>query len=260
MNVKEDAVLYERKGNVGFIIFNRPHRLNAINGRFLDDFIRHLLTAKKDTEVVTVVMTGRGSSFCVGEDLKETAGGKSFEQWIAEVDRLQDIQRQTLQLNKPLIAMCRGYAVGGGCEFALSCDFRIADETAKFGFPETGIGLSITQAGTKLLSQVVGLGKAKELALTGEFIDAREACRIGLVNYVVKPEELEERVNTFCEVIGKRSPMSLRFARAAIDQGLHSSFEQVMEMETAHLLSLGGSGYERSFVERRMKEHGMKRD
>lgn len=258
--MKEDTVLYERKGNVGFILFNRPHRLNAMNGQFLDDFIRQLIAAMKDTAAATVVMAGKGTSFCAGEDLKETATGKSFEQWVDEVDKLQDIQRLTLRLNKPLIAMCRGYALGGGCEFALSCDFRVADETAKFGFPETGIGLSITQAGTKLLSQIVGLGKAKELAFTGEFIDAQEAYRIGMVNYVVPPEDLEERTMALCEVIGKRSPMSLRFARAAIDQGLHSSFEQVMEMETAHLLSLGGSGHERVFVERRMKEHGMKRE
>jgi enoyl-CoA hydratase len=253
----EEAVRYERKGNVGFIIFNRPHRLNAINGQFLDDFIKQLIVAMKDVEAATVVMTGTGRAFCAGEDLKETSAGKTFEQWVEEADKLQDIQRLTLRLNKPLIGMCRGYAVGGGCEFALSCDFRVADETAKFGFPETGIGLTITQAGTKLLSQIVGLGKAKELAFTGEFIDAQEALRIGMVNYVVPAAELEKKTLELCEVIGKRSPMSLRLTRCAIDQGLHCSFEQIMEIETAHLMAVGGAGNEKTFVERRMKEHGM---
>lgn len=255
----EEAVLYERKGNVGFIIFNRPHRLNAINDDFLDAFIKQLIVAMKDQKAVTVVMTGNGRAFCAGEDLKEASAGKTFEKWLADADRLQDIQRLTLRLNKPLIGMCRGYAVGGGCEFALSCDFRVADETAQFGFPETGLGLTITQAGTKLLSAIVGLGKAKELAFTGEFIDAREALRIGMVNYVVPPEQLEARVMALCETIGRRSPVALRLTRSAIDQGLHCSFEQILEMETSHLIAVGGSGNEKMFIQRRMQEHGMKK-
>jgi len=257
---KEKSVLYSRKGNVGFITFNRPHRLNAINEGFLDDFMAALIKAMEDDEAVTVIMTGAGRSFCAGEDLKETSSGKSFEKWIKEADKLQDVQRLTLRLNKPLIGMVRGYAVGGGCEFALSCDFRIADETAKFGFPETGIGLTITQAGTKLLSQIVGLGKAKELAFTGEFIDASEALRIGMVNYVFPAAELEEKTLAICETIGKRSPLSLRLTRSAIDQGLHCSFEQILEIEAAHLMAVGGGGNEKTFLERRMKEHGMKKD
>lgn len=253
----EETVLYERKGNVGIITLNRPHRLNAINGQFLDDFIKQLIVAMKDDKAVTVVLTGAGRAFCAGEDLKETSKGKSFEQWVEEADKLQDVQRLTLRLNKPLIGMIRGYAVGGGCEFAMSCDFRVADDTAKFGFPETGIGLTITQAGTKLLTQIVGLGKAKELAFTGEFIGAEEALRIGMVNYVVPPEKLEEKTFALCEIIGKRSPLSLRLTRAAIDAGMTSSFEQILELETAHLMAVGGAQNERTFLEKRMKEHGM---
>jgi enoyl-CoA hydratase len=256
----EETVLYERKGNVGIITFNRPHRLNAMNGQFLDDFIKQLIVAMKDDKAITVIMTGAGRAFCAGEDLKETSKGKSFEQWVEEADKLQDIQRLTLRLNKPLIGMVRGYAVGGGCEFALSCDFRVADETAKFGFPETGIGLTITQAGTKLLTQIVGLGKSKELAFTGEFIGAEEALRIGMVNYVVPPEKLEEKTFELCEIIGKRSPLSLRLTRAAIDIGMTSSFEQIMEIETAHLMAVGGAQNERTFLEKRMKEHGMSKE
>lgn len=252
--MKEESVLYRREGNVGIITFNRPHRLNAINGDLLDDFIKQLIIAREDEEAVTVVMTGTGSSFCAGEDLKETSAGKSFEQWVGETDRLQDIQRLTLRLNKPLIASVNGYALGGGLEFALSADIRIAAQDAKFGFPETGVGLTITQAGTKLISQIVGLGKAKELIFTGEFIDAEEALRIGLVNKVVPNEMLMGETLEMCRKIGERSPLSLRLSRIAIDQGLHSSFEQILEIEADHLLICGSSENQKEFVEKRLAE------
>ncbi|MBW1690141.1 MAG: enoyl-CoA hydratase/isomerase family protein [Deltaproteobacteria bacterium] len=252
--MKEETVLYQLDGNVGIITFNRPHRLNAINGELLDDFIRQLLEAREDKEAATVIMTGAGRSFCAGEDLKETSAGKSFEQWISEADRLQDIQRLMLRLNKPLIAAVNGYALGGGLEFALSADIRIAAHDAKFGFPETGVGLTLTQSGTKLISQIVGLGKAKELVFTGEFIDADEALRIGLVNKVVPNESLMDEAVSMCKKIGERSPLSLRLSRIALDQGLHSSFEQMLEIEANHLLICGSSEKQKQFIEKKMAE------
>ncbi len=256
--MKEESVLYSREGAIGIITFNRPHRLNAINGDLLDDFIKQLIVAREDEKASTIVMTGTGRSFCAGEDLKETSAGKSFEQWVKETDRLQDIQRLTLRLNKPLIASINGYALGGGLEFALSADIRIAAEDAKFGFPETGVGLTVTQSGTKLISQIVGLGKAKELVFTGEFINAEEALRIGLVNKVVPNEMLMEETFKMCRKIGERSPLSLRLSRIAIDQGLHSSFEEILEIEADHLLICGSSNNQKAFVEKRLAE--MKKD
>lgn len=252
--MKEETVLYRRDESVGIITFNRPHRLNAINGELLDDFIKQLIEAREDKEAVTVIMTGAGRSFCAGEDLKETSAGKTFEQWVSEADRLQDIQRLILRLNKPFIAAVHGYALGGGLEFALSADIRIAAQDAKFGFPETGVGLTVTQAGTKLISQVVGLGKAKELVFTGEFIDADEALRIGLVNKVVPNDSLMDETLRMCKKIGERSPLSLRLSRIALDQGLHSSFEQILEIEANHLLICGGSENQREFVEKKLAE------
>jgi enoyl-CoA hydratase len=109
---------------------------------------------------------------------------------VEETDGLQDIQRDIMRLGKPLIAAVRGYALGGGCEFALSCDIRIAAEDAKFGFPETEVGLTVTTAGTKLLTHIVGLGRAKEMIFTAELIDAQEAYRIGLANRIVPEASL----------------------------------------------------------------------
>ena len=244
----DNTVLYEKNGNVAIITLNRPERLNAITQALLTGLIQQLETARKDDEVVAVILTGAGRAFCAGEDLKETSAGKTFEQWVEETDGLQQVQRVVLALGKPLIAAVPGYALGGGCEFAMSCDIRIAAEEAKFGFPETEVGLTITTAGTKLLTQLVGLGKAKELVFTGDFIDAREALRIGLANRVVAADNLMDEALALARKIGAKSPLALKLSRIAIDQGLHSSFEQTLELEASHLLTCVGAQNQDQFV------------
>lgn len=254
----EDAALYTRQGKVGLITLNRPHRLNAINVDLLTRFMDHLETARRDREVSVVILTGAGRAFCAGEDLKETSEGKDPETWVEETERLQDIQRLIMGLGKPLIGAVNGYAVGGGCEFAMSCDIRIAGQSAVFGFPETGIGLTVTTAGTKLLSQLVGLGKAKELIFTGEFIDADEALRIGLANHVVPDEQLLDRALAMADQISERSPLALKLSRIAIDAGLTASFEEILELEAAHLLTCAGLNNQSGLVEKRLSQ--MKKD
>ena len=251
--MEESSVLYHKKESVGIITLNRPERLNAITEDLLRNFIEKLTVAKHDQEVASVILTGAGRSFCAGEDLKETSQGKTTAQWVREIDGLQEIQRVILGLGKPLIAAVRGYAVGGGLEFALSCDMRIAAQDAKFGFPETGIGLTVTTAGTKLITQIVGLGKAKEMIFTGEFVDAPEALKIGLVNAVVPEERLIEEALNMCRKINSRSALALRLSRIAIDQGLHSSFEQTLEIEAAHLLACVNSQEQQELVEQKLK-------
>ncbi|MGM0664213.1 MAG: enoyl-CoA hydratase/isomerase family protein [Thermodesulfobacteriota bacterium] len=250
--MNDTAVLYRREANVGIITMNRPRRLNAINLELLRGIMAHLEEAREDTSVKTVILTGGGGAFCAGEDLKETAGGKGLEQWIEETERLQNIQRMIMKIGKPVIAAVSGYALGGGCEFAMGCDLRIADESARFGFPETGVGLTVTNAGTKLLTHLVGLGKAKELILCGDFIDAREAERIGLVNKVVAPEELMPEAVALAEKMGKRSPLALRLSRIAIDQGMETSFDQTLELELSHLLICAQQ--DQTYVRRRLEE------
>ena len=248
-----NTVLYEKRHNVAIITLNRPERLNAITRELLTGLIEQLETARRDPGVVAVILTGAGRAFCAGEDLKETSAGKTIEQWVAETDGLQEVQRVILALGKPLIAAVPGYALGGGCEFAMSCDIRIAAEEAKFGFPETEVGLTITTAGTKLLSQIVGLGKAKELVFTGDFVDAPEALGIGLVNKVVAAERLLDEALAMARKIGAKSPLALKLSRIAIDQGLHSSFEQTLELEAGHLLTCVGAQNQRRFVENKLQ-------
>jgi enoyl-CoA hydratase len=246
------TVLNKKKQNVAIITLNRPERLNAINGDLLRGLIEQLETARQDQDVLAVILTGAGGAFCAGEDLKETSAGKNFEDWIEETEGLQDVQRVIMALGKPLIAAVPGYALGGGCEFAMSCDIRIAAEEAKFGFPETDVGLTITTAGTKLLAQIVGLGKAKELVFTGDFIDAAEALRIGLANKVVSAENLLDEALAMARRIAEKSPLALKLSRIAIDQGLHSSFEQTLELEAGHLLTCAGAQNQGQFVERKL--------
>ncbi|MFP4036682.1 MAG: enoyl-CoA hydratase/isomerase family protein [Desulfobacteraceae bacterium] len=250
--MKDTAVLYKRKENIGIITLNRPHRLNAINLELLRGIMAHLEEAREDTAVATVILTGAGNAFCAGEDLKETAAGKSIEQWIEETERLQNIQRMIMKLGKPVIAAVSGYALGGGCEFAMGCDLRIADESARFGFPETGVGLTVTNAGTKLLTHLVGLGRAKELILCGDFIGAREAERIGLVNKVVAPEDLMPEAMALARKMGQRSPLALRLSRIAIDQGMEAGFDQTLELEMSHLLIC--SQQDQAYVRKRLEE------
>ncbi|MFO7685289.1 MAG: enoyl-CoA hydratase/isomerase family protein [Desulfobacterales bacterium] len=249
--MQEEAVIYRKIENTGVITFNRPQRLNAINEALLKGLIHHLQLARQDSDVRSVILTGGGRAFCAGEDLKETSSGKTFAQWTIETDALQEVQRVILGLGKPLIAAINGYAVGGGLEFALSCDIRIAAEEAKLGFPETGVGLTVTTAGTKLITQIVGLGKAKELIFTGRFVDAREALDIGLVNQVVAAEALLDTAMEMCRTINTRSPLSLKLSRIAIDQGLNASFEQILELEAAHLMTCISSNEQRALVEKK---------
>jgi enoyl-CoA hydratase len=136
----------------------------------------------------------------------------------------------------------------------MSCDMRIAAENASFGFPETGVGLTVTTAGTKLLSQLVGLGKAKELIFTGEFIDAHEAFRIGLVNKVVPAERLMDESLKLANKISEKSPLALKLSRIAIDQGLHASFEEILEIEANHLLICAGAQSQNKYVLNKLKQ------
>ena len=165
-----------------------------------------------------------------------------------------------MKLGKPLIAAVNGYALGGGCEFAMSCDIRIAGESARFGFPETGVGLTVTTAGTKLLTQLVGLGKAKELIFAGDFIDATEAERIGLANRVVPDAQLMEEAVALAEKIAERSPLALKLSRIAIDQGLDAGFDQILEIEANHLLICTQAQNQDAYVARRLEQMKKKKE
>jgi enoyl-CoA hydratase len=226
-----EFVIYRKMESMAVITFNRPEVLNAANSQLTREFLLALREAEADTEVKVVVLRGEGRAFCAGHDLKEDTAGGTLEESLALIEELQETTRIILRMGKPVIAAVQGYALGAGCEWTMNCDLRIAAEGAKFGFPETSIGTTVTNAGTKLLTLLVGFGRAKELVFTSRMIEAKEAKEWGLVNEVVPLDALEQAAMDLARKIAKNPTMSTRLAKAALNQAVNESYEQTLERE-----------------------------
>jgi len=226
-----EFIIYRKTESIAVISFNRPEVLNAANNQLTREFLLVLKEVEADSEVKVVVLKGEGRAFCAGHDLKEDTAGATLEESMALIEELQETTRVILRMGKPVIAAVHGYALGAGCEWTMNCDIRIAAEGAKFGFPETGIGTTVTNAGTKLLTLLVGLGRAKELVLTSRMIEAKEAKEWGLVSEVVPLNALEETTMDMARKIAKNPTMSTRLAKAALNQAVNESYEQTLERE-----------------------------
>jgi enoyl-CoA hydratase/carnithine racemase len=224
-------VKFRKDEGIGVITFNRPEVLNAANNQLTREFLRALKKAEADPGVRVVILRGEGRAFCAGHDLKEDTAGETLEESMAFIEEMQETTRVILNMGKPVIVAVQGYAVGAGCEWAMNCDIRIAAEGAKFGFPEASIGTTVTNAGTKLLTLLVGLGRAKELILTSRMIEAKEAKEWGLVNEVVPLNVLEQTAMDVARKIAKNPIMSTRLAKAALNQAVNETFEQTLERE-----------------------------
>lgn len=230
--MQERTVLYARQDDIGMIKLNRPHVLNAINGAMVEDLLLALKEAHEDKEAKVVLLKGEGRAFCAGVDIKEgVAKTENLDQFRIYISHMQGIGHAFMTLDKPIIAQIHGYALGNGCEFAMNCDLRVAAEGTKLGFREAAVGATVTTAGTKILPQLIGLGRAKEMLLTAEPIDAQLAERWGLVNKVVPLQQLEQTTMELAKKIAANHPLSLKLARAALDFGLDASFEKVLEYE-----------------------------
>lgn len=224
-------VVFEKQGNIGLVTINRPKALNALNSETLKDLDRVLDVIENDNDIYTVILTGSGEkSFVAGADIAEMKDLN--EEQGREFGLLGNrIFRRLEKLNKPTIAAINGFALGGGCELAMCCDIRIASEKAKFGQPESGLGITPGFGGTQRLPRIVGLAKAKELIYTGEVIKADEALRIGLVNKVVPVENLMEEVNTLASKISANAPIAVRLCKDAIDRGMQVDIDSAIEIE-----------------------------
>ncbi|GHF44142.1 enoyl-CoA hydratase/carnithine racemase [Amycolatopsis bartoniae] len=213
---------------VAQVRLNRPERLNAVSPALVDDLLA-ALDAVARSDARAVVLSGRGRAFCAGHDLKEPpAEGDSR----ARLERLQDVTRRLRALRQPVIAAVHGYAIGAGAEFALGCDLILAAEDAVFAFPEAGLGLSVTGAASRLLPQLVGPLKAKELLLLGERVPAAEARRLGLVNAVVP--DVHAKATEWAERVAGHPAGSVALAKRALDAGI--DVEAALELEVSHAL------------------------
>jgi enoyl-CoA hydratase/carnithine racemase len=227
-SIKFETILLEKQDRISFIELNRPHVLNAQNQLVIEEFASAVKIVSEDQDTNVVVLKGNGESFCSGFGISERLPQTSVTQ------KMQDTTRLMLRMEKPIIASIQGYCLGGGMEWALNCDIRIVARDAQFGFPETRIGATITNAGSKLLPLLVGLGRASELILTGKIINAETAERWGLVNKVVDPDQLEAETMKMAQAIQNDNGLAVYLARASIWHGISATVEQALEYEFMH--------------------------
>ncbi|HYZ19798.1 MAG TPA: enoyl-CoA hydratase-related protein [Gaiellaceae bacterium] len=220
-----------RDDAVAVVTVNRPDALNALDAPTLTELRDRLRETADDPEVRVVVLTGAGDrAFVAGADIKymSALGVDEAREW----GRLgQEAGRLLETMPKPTIAAINGFALGGGCELALACDFRYASTGAKLGQPEVNLGIIPGWGGTQRLSRAVGIGLAKELILTGRMVDADEALRIGLVNAVFEPVELREKTMETARALAAKGPLALAAAKAALNRALAGDHAENLERE-----------------------------
>jgi len=226
-----ECIIYETKEGIATIKLNRPKVLNAMNKQMWLDFQVALEEVKNDPDIKVLIITGEGRAFSTGADLKESKG-RTIEEYRDYLVGLQETSRRIIRFEKPTIAAINGYALGSGYELALACDIRIAAEEAEIGSPEVKVTSSVTGGAMRLLQDLVGPGKAKELLFTGDYIDGKEAERIGLVNKVVALERLMDEAREMAEKISNNSAFSIRMIKKGLQMARgEASLEALMDYE-----------------------------
>ena len=225
------CIIYEKEDRIALIKLNRPEVLNAMNKQLWLDFQVALEDVKNDPEIKALIITGEGRAFSTGADLKESKV-RSIEEYREYLVELQETSKKIIRFEKPTIAAINGYALGSGYELALACDIRISAEEARIGSPEAKVTSSVTGGAMRLVQDLIGPGKAKELLFTGEYIDGKEAQRIGLVNRAVPLDRLMDEAREMAEKIAENSAFSIKM----IKKGLHLargevSLEALMDYE-----------------------------
>ena len=222
-------VLLEKKGQIAVATINRPKALNALNSQVLEDIGELLDAVCADSEIRALVITGAGEkAFVAGADIAEMSTLNAEE---AFGKKGNDVFRRLETLPIPTIAAVNGFALGGGCELSMSCDIRICADTAVFGQPEAGLGITPGFGGTQRLARLVGPGMAKQLIYTAKNIKADEALRIGLVNAVYPLEDLLPAAEKMATTIAKNAPIAVRACKKAINDGLQVDMDQAVVIE-----------------------------
>jgi enoyl-CoA hydratase len=212
------TLIYEKKDNIGLLTINRPDKMNAISMELTSELKQLLDEVENDEELRVMVVTGAGDkAFVAGADINELVDREAKMGRRVSKER-QEIFSRIENLHVPVIAAVNGYALGGGLELALACSIRICSEKAQFGAPEVKLGIIPGDGGTQRLPRLVGSGRAMEMILTGDFIDAQEAYRIGLVNKVVPPDKLMEVAMELAQKIASRPPLAVRYAKEAVNR------------------------------------------
>ena len=230
-----EMILTEKRGRVGLITLNRPEARNALNNQLLHELINALEAFDKDDLVGALVVTGNEKAFAAGADIKEMADKSMSE--IRDRDHLA-VFDQITRIRKPVIAAVSGWALGGGCELALSCDMIVASETAQFGQPEITIGVIPGAGGTQRLVRAVGKALAMEMILNNRTLSAQEALQFGLVNRVAATERYLDEALKMTEEIAARAPLAVRAAKKMIDQAFELSLSEGLGQERQEFYNL----------------------
>ena len=231
-----ETIVVKRERGILLIRLNRPEKKNALSMKMREELNEILDMASEDQEIRVLILTGGEENFCVGADVKEPEG---ISRVIKENPIYRIIHRKGIihskieNLPKPTIAAVSGLALGAGLEMALACDLRIASDTAMFGSPEIKLGGLPVGGGTQRLPRIVGLTKAKEMILTGESIDAREAYRVGLVNKVVLVNQLMAEAMRIGGILIDRPPLALTLGKHAIDTGFQMDIDSALDYEAS---------------------------
>jgi enoyl-CoA hydratase len=227
-----EFIVYDREpDDIGILTINRPKVLNALNWQTLRELREFLEDVLPKENLKTLIVTGAGDrAFVAGADIAEMFKMKDreFQEYVDFAHRVYELIESD---PSPCIAAINGYALGGGCELALSCDIRIASEKAKLGFPEVKLGIFPGWGGTQRVTRILGLGRTKELVFTGEMIDAREAERIGLIEKVVPHDKVMEEARQLARTIAKRGPTAVRLAKTAINAGSEMDLKKALLLE-----------------------------
>jgi len=249
------TILLTKEAGYALIQFNRPEVLNAINMKLMEELVSTLEDLDKENDVRCIILTGSEKAFAAGADIKEMADASAVEMLqrdqFARWDRIRKIK-------KPIIAAVGGFALGGGCELALTCDIIIASESAKFGQPEINLGVIPGAGGTHRLTRTVGKYKAMEMILTGSMLTAEEAKQRGLVVRVVPNEYLVEEAKNLAKVIASKPPLAVRLGKEAVLKSFDTTIEGGLEFERKNFYMLFASEDQKegmkAFVEKRKPE------
>jgi enoyl-CoA hydratase len=223
-----ENVIVERDGPVGLVRLNRPQQLNALSYGLVKDLSLAMQALDQDDDVRVIIVTGSEKVFAAGADIKEMAELGPFDRPVQERLAYRD---QINRISKPVIAAVSGFALGGGCELAMSCDIIIASETARFGQPEVNLGIIPGSGGTQRLTRTVGKYRAMEMVLAGEFVSATEAERLGLVNRVVPLELLLDEAKALAKKIATKPLLAIKAAKEAVLKSANTALDEGLEYE-----------------------------
>jgi len=226
-----ECIMYEKEDGIATIKLNRPKVLNAMNKQLWLDFQEALEDVKNDPEIKVLIITGEGRAFSTGADLKDSKD-RTIEQYRDYLVELQETSRKIIRFEKPTLAAINGYALGSGYELALACDVRIAAEEAQIGSPEARVTSSVTGGAMRLVQDLIGPGKAKELLFTAQYIDGKEAERIGLVNKAVPLDRLMDETREMAKKIAENSAFSIKMIKRGLNMARGEvSLEALMDYE-----------------------------